>query len=109
MLAYRTAIRMVDVARPFRGVAVTAGSEQWEEVELEVIVRVDQSGTDLAAREVELHTRVHRASRTAGTRVAGSNSSGRPARSKISRSGSPNVASIESRSISDRVRKSSSV
>src|SRR5580700_8429701 len=92
MLADRRTVGMVDIAGPLRGVAVMAAAQFGEEIELQMVVRVDQAGKPHVAGKIQragIHARTHRVSRTAGMAQAASKRSGRPARWNSSRSGSP--------------------
>ena len=86
VLADGAALGMVDVAGPFGGVSVGTATERRKEIELQVVMRVNQSGQQFETRQIEnrtrtceSHRRVDRAIRTAGVRHAASKSSGLPA------------------------------
>ena len=53
MLADRRAAGMVDVARPLGCVAVRPGAERGEEIELQMVVRVDEAGQAHMAGKIE--------------------------------------------------------
>ena len=53
MLANGTAIGMVDVARPFTRIRIGATAQLGEEVEFQMVVRVDQAGKHDMAGEIE--------------------------------------------------------
>src|SRR5579871_4345935 len=104
------AVRVMNVVRPVGGVGIRARAQAWEERELKVIVRVDQSWQNLKATQVQiaaihLHLRNQHPTKIAGPRHASSNRWSWPACAKISLSGGPREGSnMLDRSISGDAR-----
>lgn len=100
MLADRRLVRMIDVPRPLRCVRILTPAQTRKQRELEMIVRVDQSGQNLQPVKIQLdsldgtlHVFTHRATKIAGCRAASSNTESFPARANTARSGAPNLRS----------------
>src|SRR6267143_3266997 len=76
---------LVNILSPLRGIRIGAAAKAGEEVELEMVVRVDEPRQNTVVAEIHVHSLLHCAMKIAGCAQAASNSRCLPAFANNSR------------------------